>query len=499
MNQKYQGRIKTTVAFLSAIILFALNGQSVPAQTTTPQPSPTAQKQSTDAQQPNPDVQQLRDKVKQLEQTVEELKKQISAVEQTQQQQTPQPAKVIPAVYDSPTTTTTTATKTPDSKKPANQDDTKGESSFEVYGFAMLDAGYQFGQNHPDWFDVVRPTQLPSFANQFAPSGKTFWGVRQSRFGVKSSTPTKWGELKTIFEWELFGTGADAGKTTLRLRHAYGELGQFGAGQYWSPFMDIDVFPNSIEYWGPNGMALFRNVQVRWMPIKGRSFVTIALERPGASADQGRFEDRIELQGVRPKLEFPDLSWEARYGRDWGYVELAGIFRQIKWRDTNNKDNIDLSGSDLGWGLNLSSNLHFSKKDTGKFQFLYGEGVENYMNDGPVDVGIQITNDPSRPIKGVALPIFGALTYLDHRWNDKFTSTIGYSFMNIENSSGQNPSAFHRGHYASTNLLYTPVPNVLVGGEFIWGRRENWRDNFASNDYRIQFAFKYNFSKMFKF
>ncbi len=71
------------------------------------------------------------------------------------------------------------------------------------------------------------------------------------------------------------------------LRHAYGELGQFGAGQYWSPFMDEDAFPNSFEYWGPNGMVAFRNVQFRWMPIKGASRVTIALERPGASADLG--------------------------------------------------------------------------------------------------------------------------------------------------------------------------------------------------------------------
>ena len=30
--------------------------------------------------------------------------------------------------------------------------------------------------------------------------------------------------------------------------------------------MDPDVFPNSVEYWGPNGMVFFRNVQVRWMP-----------------------------------------------------------------------------------------------------------------------------------------------------------------------------------------------------------------------------------------
>src|SRR5688572_21671985 len=187
-------------------------------------------------------------------------------------------------------------------------------------GFAMLDMGYQTNQNHPDWFDTLRPTKLPSFENEFGADGNFYAGVRQSRFGVRSFTPTDMGELSTIFEFELFGTGVDAGQTTFRLRHAYGELGQFGAGQTWSPFMDIDVFPNSVEYWGPTGMVFFRNVQFRWMPVKGDSRITFALERPGASADQGRYADRIELQDVRPHFPMPDISGEARLGRKWGYV-----------------------------------------------------------------------------------------------------------------------------------------------------------------------------------
>jgi hypothetical protein len=35
---------------------------------------------------------------------------------------------------------------------------------------------------------------------------------------------------------------------------------------------------------------------------------------------------------------------------------------------------------------------------------------------------------------------------------------------------------------------------VLAGGEFQWGRRKNNTDGFISNDYRVQFSFKYNFS-----
>src|SRR6185436_19655443 len=176
---------------------------------------------------------------------------------------------------------------------------------------------------------------LPSSPNQFGEDGRFFAGVRQSRFGVKSYTPTEMGELKTIFEFEMFGTGVDAGQTTIRLRHAYGELGKFGFGQYWSPFMDIDVFPNSVEYWGPNGMAFFRNVQVRWMPLKGESFATIALERPGASGDAGLYSDRIQEQGIQGRFPLPDLSAEYRSAMPWGYIEGSGIVRQINWDDTN--------------------------------------------------------------------------------------------------------------------------------------------------------------------
>src|SRR5687767_12737961 len=159
----------------------------------------------------------------------------------------------------------------------------------DIYGFAMLDMGYQTKQSDPDWFDVLRPTKLPSSENQFGEDERFYSGVRQSRLGVKSTTTTGLGDLNTIFEIELFGVGVDAGQTTLRLRHAYGEIGQFGAGQTWSPFMDIDVFPNTLEYWGPNGMVFFRNVQIRVMPIQGDTRLTIALERPGASGDQGDY------------------------------------------------------------------------------------------------------------------------------------------------------------------------------------------------------------------
>jgi len=364
----------------------------------------------------------------------------------------------------------------------------------------MLNSGYEFQASDPKWFDTVRPVKLPAFKGQFEPGGNTYFSVRQSRFGAKSTTPTKYGELKTIFEFELFGTGVDAGQTTFRLRHAYGELGHFGAGQYWSAFVDPDVFPNTNEYWGPNGIAWFRNVQFRWMPIKGKNSVTIALERPGASADLGQAADRIELTGVKPRFPAPDVTGNVRFERGWGHVQIGGVLRYMKWVDTVN-DNFDLGGSATGAGLGITSALNAGKKNVVKLSFVYGHGIENYMNDAPVDVGIErnTSGNPRTPIDGKALPVTGVMAYLDHTWSKRFTSSIGYSMLNISNSDGQTDDAFHRGHYGSGNFMFLPVDRVTIGTEVIWGRRENFRDGFNADDVHLQFIFKYNFNKEFKF
>jgi len=374
-------------------------------------------------------------------------------------------------------------------------DDAKAKIS--LYGFAMLDMGIDFGQNDPDWFDVMRPTKLPAFNDQFGKDGNFYSGVRQSRLGVKSWVPTKLGELYTVFEFELFGTGVDAGQTTFRLRHAYGQLGHFGAGQTWSPFMDPDVFPNSIEYWGPNGMVFFRNVQVRWMPLMGDHALTFALERPGASGDQGSVAGRIELSGIQARFPVPDVSAQYRWTAGWGHLQVAGIFREIKWDDliANTPGHAyDLSGSELGWGFNVSTNVKFNK-NTLRASLVYGEGIENYMNDAPVDVGIETHIGSPLNIDGKALPVLGLVAFYDCTWNDKWTSSFGYSRVDISNSDLQAADAFKTGQYALANALYTPIKDLMFGPELQWGKRENNSDGFSVDDLRVQFSVKYNFGK----
>src|SRR5213078_1109718 len=101
--------------------------------------------------------------------------------------------------------------------------------------------------------------------------------------------------------------GIDAGQTTIRLRHAYGQFGHLYAGQLETPFMDLDVFPNILDYWGTAGMTFFRNVMVQYRPIDkaNGTRLMLALERPGASADAADYSGRIELANVRPHFPWP--------------------------------------------------------------------------------------------------------------------------------------------------------------------------------------------------
>jgi hypothetical protein len=280
----------------------------------------------------------------------------------------------------------------------------------------------------------------------------------------------------------------------------YGQWGVFGGGQLESPFMDLDVFPNILDYWGPNGMLFFRNVQLFYEPLNepNGTRAIIALERPGASGDAGVVADRVELQNILARFPVPDISGTYRYAGNWGYAKIGAILRWMRWDDVLTTDAFDLNGGVTGWGVSLSGGYKAGKKDLIHAQVIYGAGVENYFNDAPVDVGARTNFDePLTPVTGKALPDFGMVLYLDHTWNDHFTSAIGYSRVDIDNSNLQLPEAFKIGQYASTNLLWTPVKNVLIGGEFQWGYRQNHSDGFHFDDFRLQFSGKYSFSQTF--
>ena len=185
--------------------------------------------------------------------------------------------------------------------------------------------------------------------------GKPSWVLKAVRI-------RELGELKTQFDFDLIGFGKDAGQTTLHVINAYAQLGRLGFGQTPSAFMDPDVFPETLDYWGPLSRVFFFNIQLRYIPIENeKQRLIVALERPGGKADGGEYTNSIEIQNIKPVFNLPNLTAQYRHRREWGYIQIAGIAKSIKWKDLD-PSIYDLSGSAFGWGGNLS--LVFKASDT---------------------------------------------------------------------------------------------------------------------------------------
>ncbi len=365
------------------------------------------------------------------------------------------------------------------------------EPSFEVYGFAQLDYIQDFNRVNPAWDSTLRPSKIPTTEGTYGSDGQAILSVRQSRLGAKATLPINGESVFTKFEFDFFGVGADEGQTTIRLRHAYGQWGPVLAGQTNSLFMDGDIFPNTIDYWGPSGMVFLRNPQIRLTKSMGTHSLSLAVEQPSNDIDDGRLREiDPALTSVTGDEKYPDLTAQARLVGEKGHVQLAGIVRHLGYDTPGAVDNSP-KGHKTGWGLDLTSVLKTRKSDALRVGLVYGAGIASYMNDGGMDLAPRGSTTTS--ISAKAIPLVGLSAYYDITWNDRWSSSIGYSFNDVDNTDYQDPGTFSRGDYASANVIHYPTQNVFYGLEYLYGRRED-ANGKSGEDRRIQLSANYKFS-----
>ena len=301
--------------------------------------------------------------------------------------------------------------------------------------------------------------------------------ARQSRLGIEIRDSTSYGPLRAFVEGDFAGIG-----DTYRLRHAFGQFRQILAGKTWSTMVDNRATPEEIDFEGINGRIQVRQTQVRYFPKFGHDFdFLIGLEDPAPDVTGG--------QGVS---QYPDLVASVR--RNWSdrwHVKTSLLLRQIeaKW-------DLDTSVADLtlGWGLSVSGKvgLGFSDgRDNILFQLNYGDGIGRYINDLQ-EVGGQ--DAEFNPLTGQleTLSVFSGYVAYQHWWQESLRSTLTYSWVDVENLGFQDDSAYARTDRAIINLLWSPVTRVDVGGELLWGRRENL-DGANGTARQIQLGAKYRF------
>ena len=148
-----------------------------------------------------------------------------------------------------------------------------------------------------------------------------------------------------------------------------------------------------------------------------------------------------------------------------------------------------------GWGVNLSSNIKFGN-DVLRLQAVYGEGIENYMNDAPADIGVKLNpGNPVSPIEGELLPMSRHVGVLRHRLEREGVERDRLLDARYRQLRRPVAERVQEGRLRAREHPVLSGQEPDVGLEVQWGQRENNSDGFSSDDLRFQFSAKYNFSK----
>ena len=373
------------------------------------------------------------------------------------------------------------------------EEPTERGPSLEISGWANLDMIYDFDRVAPIYEATMVPTTIPTEPGVFGSDGNFITSIKQSRVSLVSEFPTPLGDGKAWIEFDLFGTGDDAGRTAFNLRHAWLEVGRLGAGQTWSTFMDISTWPNVYDWWGPSGMALNRNPMIRYtVPFDDAgSHFAVALEAQNASFNVGILDELAPglAEDLNPKTELPDLILRWRKEDDWGHFQIAGVARHLAWETLEAPGN-EPKGDTFGWGFNLTGSLGTVGRDQLKLGVTFGEGVASFINDGGGSNLAPVFLAPGGDVE--AQESIGFLAYYDHYWSDEWSSSIGMSQNDVQLTNLQLTDQPDRVTYASTNLFYTTGPFVM-GLEALYGELEI-ADGSSGSDFRLQFTTRLNFA-----
>ncbi|MEP1586541.1 MAG: DcaP family trimeric outer membrane transporter [Tateyamaria sp.] len=334
-------------------------------------------------------------------------------------------------------------------------------TSIELYGFIRAEAFFDFDFAQGD---LSRAGRVGNAA--FATDGEFDTSVRVSRFGIRSTTATGIGDIKTQLEFDLFGSGGDdSSSPNLRLRHANVNINDTVlVGQTWTNFMPLVHYPTTADFNGPVGVTFARVPQARYTYNNGNG---LALSTSIEEANGGGSD--------------PVFTGAAFYGTDnWSVrgAVLAGEFDGPAGEsfDTNG---ITLSGSVSPWaGGTISAT------------YVTGQALGNLLIGG----GARSVGGEENDVDGFTVQV---LQKIGEKW------TVGLAYGNesydlaTTNTVGEGATATSN---AFTDLesihlsaFYRPVDNLTLALEYIHIDSEDETTGFSADADRIGASITFSF------
>lgn len=346
---------------------------------------------------------------------------------------------------------------------------------------AMADSTYM---GAPDLFV---PSSIPVRGQPFYDSGRrSNMSAKQSIFRMDFRRETDYGTLKVVYKNNFFGSGT--GDMPYNLQSFYGELDNdhysLLAGYNISAFTDIDVFPNTLDYEGPNSFTFKYGPQIRFSPVlyrSGESALTLpmSLEKPNADITvPGDFDYRTYSR--RPDFVL-GLRWEAP---DW-HIQWANLFRDLRVESPSAR-----SRSTSGYATQLTGTTKLFEHDSIQGWASYGKGYANFLQDIS-GLGLDAAFNPEGDLR--AIRARGAGAGYTHAWLENLTSSLAYGYLRISPQSNLlvDDTMPKSTKFASINLAWQFSERAMFGVEYLWGQNIDLTDARGQGQ-RIQTTLRYD-------
>jgi hypothetical protein len=377
---------------------------------------------------------------------------------------------------------------------------TIGNTTVNLGGFVQLDTIYSRFSDGPVLQSVARDFYLPG-ATPIFPAGAdahTYLDFSAKQTRLWFGTNTDFGEHK-IGSWvEIDFISGQIPQTVLTsptttattgnkvnvnaynpaLRRAYLTIdNQLLFGQDWSTFVNTDALPDGLDLYDPgDGAVWVLQPQIRFTygPLQ------LALETPETTVYPNRdiaatpTNDNYVPDGV------------VRYNLDLGFASfaIAGLIREL--RDHNTVANVN--DTTYGYGGSVSGKITLPWKDDFRFMATGGRGIGRYVALSTLgDAVVNSTNQLN------SIWLLSAFVAYRHFWTDKWRSSLigsGITGFDIANFLG--PTATRRVGSGAFNLLYSPVPQLILGAEVRVAGREDLAASSGSL-IRMQASARYTF------
>ena len=372
-------------------------------------------------------------------------------------------------------------------------------------GFVKLDVLYSFFSDGDvpsldQGRDYFRPASIPVAGSALAEDAHSFLDLhaKDTRFGFKMASRVAGHELGGHVEMDFRSVAGGATEVVTnaynpRVYRAVLTYDRWTMGQEWSLMRNLEATPDNLDdLRGPSeALNIIRQPQVRytrdWLAIALENAETTVLPRTGTLSGT----TPVTAMFVTGDATYPDVTARGTLKTDIGTYTATLLLRQLRADGAatgGDAPNNAVTGTALGWGVNLAGKMPTFGPDDMRFALTAGDGVGRYVGLGLIpDAVVDADNGLE------ALPAYAGYVSYRHVWSPRWRSNLTVGALVIDNPTDFTgtgvTSGVQSGHL---NLIYSPADKLLFGVEATHAVRqlENGQDGTLS---RLQFSTKYEF------